>query len=127
MQVAEFQQKIHSHLSSTTQKLKVLLKSLLKAQLRCDMIKQLSMPQPKPKPLAVKALDSLVAEYLLSQGLDFTLSVFLPESSLGSLSNVIIVRVIFIVELKSTRYHARFAIEFARSFFTCRLAIVLAF
>ena len=66
-------------------------KLTLKAQLRANIIKEIQAHITDSEPqtsLFIKALNSLVVEYLQSRGNEFTLSVFLPESGLGSLSGV---------------------------------------
>ena len=85
LSVQEFKQKVFQILSTAGYPQK------LKAQLRSQIIAEIQSHAASPlphKPLLRKAIDSLIVEYLQSQGNDFTLSVFLPESGLGSLSHV---------------------------------------
>ena len=63
------------------------------SQLRANIIHEIQTHATETehsKSLLLKALDSLIIDYLQSQGNDFTLSVFLPESGMGALSRVIL-------------------------------------
>lgn len=87
LSVQEFKQKVFQTLSTAGYPQK--LKAQLRSQIIAEIQSHAATPSPSPhKPLLRKAIDSLIVEYLQSQGNDFTLSVFLPESGLGSLSHV---------------------------------------
>ena len=62
----------------------------LKSQLRYFLIQRLQSKTPitNTKGLLLKAVDSLIIDYLRNYEHDFTLSVFLPESGLDHFSNV---------------------------------------
>lgn len=62
----------------------------LKAQLRYFLIQkiQANTSNGNSKSLVLKAIDSLIIDYLRNNNNDFTLSVFFPESGLDHYSNV---------------------------------------
>jgi hypothetical protein len=62
----------------------------LKAQLRYFLIQKIQSNTPfgQPKSLVLKAIDSLIVDYLRNNEDDFTLSVFFPECGLDHYSNV---------------------------------------
>ena len=62
----------------------------LKAQLRYFLIQKIQSkaPEGNSKALVLKAIDSLIIDYLRNNNNDFTLSVFFPESGLDHYSNV---------------------------------------
>jgi hypothetical protein len=62
----------------------------LKAQLRYYLIQKIQANAPigNSKSLVLKAIDSLIVDYLRNHENDFTLSVFFPESGLDHYSNV---------------------------------------